>query len=733
LTAAYIPAALALLGLSDFSLDFKGSTLLLAAMILLSFFWAIISYRRTLPPAGIGLRLFLGFLRFAALLTIIFLIFEPTISRQYQRVLKPLLPVIIDNSQSMAVDDASGKRSAQLDSLFRDPAWNSLGDKFELVYLSAGDSLAVMENLDFSALSFKSIGTNLTSSWQQIPDLLDGEPFSVCILISDGGHNEGLEPVQAARESDAAIYTVGIGDTTSVIDARIASISGSEIAYRGKKSEIVVRIKAVGEENQQGSLELISPKGNIFASKTIRLSGDDLLTEHTLDYTPENTGTLQLKIRLNTTSEEWSLDNNVRTFPVEVLESKIRALLVSGRPNYETAFIVQAAARLPDIEITSLTIDNHGEIYDDQSVNFEHLLAETDLLMVIGFPKQGARSATFSRLTRALAAHPLPVWVWTESRYRAAELKSLYGDDLPLSATPTRTRYEGEAAPDRFYSVLDPDSESSEKILWRHIPPIQTPTFNVRLQGSVKTLVNLIDPATGQSLGPAIAVWESSGRRHAISFGSGYWRWSFLNQGISGGDELYAGLLMKTMRWLVTSSEIQPLTITTDRKLYSSGENVDFSAILRSGDGEIIKSGQIEITLRGPESISKILLELDKNGNYRGVFQPEGVGDYTFEGTAEVNGESIGIDSGSFAVELYNIEKETLRQNRELLQAIASESGGAYVIPDSLQILADIINAPTRTVTTSWQRRIFLNWDLWAIVISLLALEWFIRKRRGML
>jgi drug/metabolite transporter (DMT)-like permease len=99
--------------LAGYSLDFRGSIFLLILLALLCLAWAWFSYRKTVPPLAFPWRFLLGSLRALALLLLIFLIFEPSLSHRRERPLKPLLAVILDDTQSLQLQDASGTRSGK--------------------------------------------------------------------------------------------------------------------------------------------------------------------------------------------------------------------------------------------------------------------------------------------------------------------------------------------------------------------------------------------------------------------------------------------------------------------------------------------------------------------------------------------------------------------------------------------------------------------------------------------
>jgi hypothetical protein len=714
------------------SLDFHGSTILLILLILFGLGWTVLAYRQTVPPTRLSLRILLGSLRALALLLVIFLIFEPSLSLRRERHLKPLVAVIFDDTQSMALPDASGPRQAKLERLMRDPAWKELGRQFDLKAFAAGDSLRDIGGVVFDSMRFKAIGTDLVASWEQALRQQDADTFGAIILVSDGGDNAGRNPVKAAQELSLPLYVVGIGDTAAIQDASIASVSSGQVAYRGKETQIAVRLKARGMEGQNAALELTETNGRVLAREEVRLPMDELEAEVSLKFTPQQVGTLPLNVRMTSPANEWSSANNQRGFPLEVRESRIRALVISATPGFEAMFLARTMAGLPDVEVKTFSFRQDGNFYGSGNEQLVKDFAEADVLLLIGLLDQNNPTAIRDRMRRLLVERTLPIWVWAGSHPSLEDLKATMGE-APFQMLPGSAQRTGASIPLRYYAELDPDAESAESSLWNDLPPLNLPGFRVLAGLGAQSLIGLRDPTTGADLGPALLTWESGGKRSAISFGSGYWKWSFLAGGLEGSDNLYRNYLGQMLRWLAASSRSRPLKFILDRKLYASGEPVRLEAQVMGGEGRFISSAQVEATLQGPEGASRVILEPDGSGRYSGVFHPETVGPYTYRGVASINSDTLGSDSGNFMVEAYNIEKEALNQNQKLLQQIAQVSGGDYFAADSVSRLNNRIQAPPRVMMAGWTRRFFLNWDIWMLLVGALSLEWLIRKRKGML
>ena len=128
----------------------------------------------------------------------------------------------------------------------------------------------------------------------------------------------------------------------------------------------------------------------------------------------------------------------------------------------------------------------------------------------------------------------------------------------------------------------------------------------------------------------------------------------------------------------------------------------------------------------------EIVLRDEGRGRYSGRMRGFGQGDYAFGVRAARDRMDPQTCTGRFVVGRYSLEFEDLRMNAELLGEIASRSAGAFLEPDALPgVLEDLpLSRQPETVSYRfglWGRR----WPLVLLVI-LLAAEWTIRRRRGM-
>jgi len=78
------------------------------------------------------------------------------------------------------------------------------------------------------------------------------------------------------------------------------------------------------------------------------------------------------------------------------------------------------------------------------------------------------------------------------------------------------------------------------------------------------------------------------------------------------------------------------------------------------------------------------------------------------------------------------LEYETVRMNAELLLAVANSSGGKFLKPEELDAALRSLDFAPEPIEVAYQGRLWgQQWPLF-LLVGLLAVEWAVRRRRGM-
>jgi hypothetical protein len=213
----------------------------------------------------------------------------------------------------------------------------------------------------------------------------------------------------------------------------------------------------------------------------------------------------------------------------------------------------------------------------------------------------------------------------------------------------------------------------------------------------------------------------------------GFWKMFFTPLGLGKNNPAYSRFFEQSVRWLTLSDDTRPVLVMTNKTVYQSGEKIVISGQVYDDQFKPVSDAAFRVTIRSREVQVALQMNSAGNGRYESVNGALPVGDYTIFGEAEWNGVILGRDEKKFSVEAYSVELIHTAQNRNLLQRIAQLSGGRYLAADQPDELRNLLNyeiviIDKKQETDLWNKPVMLF-----LIVALLALEWWIRKRSDML
>ena len=207
--------------------------------------------------------------------------------------------------------------------------------------------------------------------------------------------------------------------------------------------------------------------------------------------------------------------------------------------------------------------------------------------------------------------------------------------------------------------------------------------------------------------------------------------------GIPGADRLLSNLFGASVRWLVTREDEKPVQVHPLKDQFAGTDPAEFTAQVYDENYKPVDNAEVSLTVTRKGQSSQLTLTPLGNGRFEGAFDPLPEGEYTYSATARVGGRDIDAGRGSFSVGGLNTEFQETRANKLLLQQIAARTGGHYYDAGSLEHLPeDFAALPGYSIR---EVRAAQQWELWnkpwmfALLAGIFSLEWFLRKRFGML
>jgi hypothetical protein len=268
---------------------------------------------------------------------------------------------------------------------------------------------------------------------------------------------------------------------------------------------------------------------------------------------------------------------------------------------------------------------------------------------------------------------------------------------------------------------------------WSLCPPINYPYSEISFRSPVTVLLETDKHAINRKEKmPVMVIQETRNKKNIFLFGSGFWRWHFM----LAEDQIYntgwKSILKNMIRWLDTDVSEKSVIISLAKKNYQIGENVFVNTQVYDGSFKVINDALIRTTIEGPSATFEIESEFIQDGRYEGSFVPIAPGKYQIISEAWRNDLKIGEDRKDIYVSAVNKEFLHTNQNDQFLKNLSARTGGYYFTEqEAMEVLKYLefkqnLSQKSETIEI-WNRLPFL-----LLIIVLLSLEWFIRKRKGL-
>jgi hypothetical protein len=691
---------------------------------------SVFIYRITVPPISSTIRYCLISLRSIGLFLLVLLIGEPLLSLVTHSIDQPIVAVLVDNSQSMAMKDRIGHRDEVLKKTLRSDAWKQLGD--QVTYYLFDEKSRHLTAFSVDSLTLKGEATDIAKALKEIKQASLSTNLQSVVLITDGNSTIGENPIYEAEELGVPVFTIGIGDTSEQRDLLIRKVLTNEITYVGTKVPVNVTMHSAGFGGERVQVSLSGDTGTLDEEiLTLETGIHDYLIP--LTFTPEKEGAQKFTVEVSRLPNELTLQNNRMSFFTKVLKSKLRIALIAGKPNEDVAFIRRVLVNDKNIEAITFIEQNDGRFYE--GVPTAQVLNEIECLVLIGFPTVNSNSGLLQIILNA--EKPM---LMVLSRTINFEKLRLLDPLLPFSV-------QNIVGNEFQVFVSIPDVQRNNPIVrigngeksvevWSKLPPI------FMLQGSFRSKPESEILATVQlqsmPLKDALIVARNVNRKKSLAIlGYGLWRWQMLSDAGSGGDQILENFISNAVRWLTTREDERRVRVNPSKEVFTLQEAVEFSAQVYDENYQPVEDAQIEVRALRSGETNQCMLDPISNGQYQGTFDRLREGDYRFEAKVMLNGKEIGSDRGTFSIGGLNMEFLETRMNKPLLQQVASRAGGKYYESTNVSSLVHDVttlsNFKPRELSKSAEYELWNSRWRFVLIIIVFASEWFMRKRSGML
>jgi uncharacterized membrane protein len=665
-----------------------------------------------------------------------------------------VIAVVLDDSRSMAIADSGsdGKqpREAVAQKALEDGVLAGLQKKFQ-TRLYRLDS-RVAQTAALKDIQPAAPATHLNDGLRQLVTDTSDLPIGAIVLLSDGSENSmdgsgdvTIETVRSLRNRRIPIHTVGFGKEQLTRDVELSDVKVAARAMADSRIPATVTFHQHGYAGTKALL-VVRDGSKTVGSREITLAADGTTQLETVFFAPGAAGVKDLRFSLGPLAGEENSANNSISRLLGVTDDKRRILYVEGEPRWEYKFIRRAEDDDKLVQVASMLRTTENKIYRQGISSPKELengfpVRPEDLFayqaIVLGSVEVGYFTPLEQELLREFVDRRGGGLLFLGGRFSLGEggwggssLADLLPTVLPNSRNtfhrdPATSELTAAGADSPITRLMDDPAKNSER--WKKLAYL----MDYQDAGTPKPGATVLAQMNAGTRKLPLLVTQNYGRgRTAVMATSGTWRWQ-MSQAL--GDPAHDLFWQQLLRWLVLESPAQ-VTVTAPTQTLMDDGHIQLSASVRDKEYQPAPDAKVTAHLIGPNGLS-VMLDMapaaDNPGTFNASWTAEKPGSYMAEVTAQRRSDNLG--SGTFPFERIDGVAENFHttQNRELLQKLASETGGRYWRPDELTRLPNEISysdagISVRDIKELWNMPIVFMW-----LLLLMAAEWLMRRKWG--
>jgi hypothetical protein len=639
---------------------------------------------------------------------IAFLLLAPllrTISRTLE---KPVIVFLQDNSSSVLQNRDSSFYKNEYPDLV-DNFLQSLNENFESRIYHFGDKMK-----DNDTLNFKEKQTDIDFALREVINLYANRNVGAFVLASDGIYNKGANPFYSAGMAKVPIFTVALGDTTVEKDLLIGKVSHNKIAFLNNSFPVEIRVDARKLAGKNSLLKVT--KGNdIVFSKPISIDKNDFQESVSLQLEANQPGLQRYMVSVSEVEGEFTVKNNVRDFYIDVIDSRQKILILADAPHPDIAAIRQ-----------SIESNQNYEVEVAMASNFTKSLKAYGLVILHQLPS-GRNNA--ARFLDEIKTASIPFFSILGLQSNVMSFGNM-GSGINVSGLRGNLSSDFQAKFNPSFGLFTISDELRRSL--NNLPPLSAPYAQYRLTGNANVMLyQKIGQVETDS--PLLLFMESDVQRSAIMVGEGLWRWRMQNFAEHQHHDQFNELTSKIIQYLTAKSDKSNLKVNVANSFFEN-DPILFEAEVYNESYEPINDPDVLLELTNEEGKTFNYTFSKAGKGYRlnaGLFP---AGDFRFSASVVLSGKKTEV-KGGFTVKPVFVELLNTTADHALLYNISKASDAEMFLPKELMQLAEVIKAkddikPISFSESRLREMINLRW-IFFLILALLSIEWFIRKRNG--
>ena len=763
----------------EWSFSFSGAKgvwlvlVVVIACVSIFFSWQSLRKAKSLPK-----RIMLFSIRLITVVLIVLMVMQSGIDVQKFEKLNSSVVVMVDDSVSMSIinsDTKQGRADEVLQFIRKSGGYfDKLEKEFDVQYFTFSKDVQKVTRLELeNGLKVDGNRTDIGRVLNYLSENYEKEEVKACLIFSDGVDNAAKGSTDFSQlnkfnklteQLQTPLYTFSPSNPGVVRDISIKDMEYDKYAFVRNESKIRVIVNVDGFGNESVPVTLKEGK-SLISSKLIKVVPGVRAYAVDFEVTPDSAGSHVYSVSIPFFKDEVLKLNNLKEFSLLVIRDKIRVLHLCGRPSWDLRFLRRMLKQVHNIDLISFYILKTSEdvsLVPNSEMSlipfpidelFTKTLNSFDLVIFQDFDYRpfNLSGNIFNTYFENLKRHVVESggaflmiggdFSFSSGAYQNTQLQ----DILPVHLESS----EGDISNDSFKAMLTTQGQmhpvaslvsdrDNNLNVWKHLPLLHgCNKVGLVKEGSVPIAEHSGLSVNGTKMPVIAAGVMGKGRSMAIMTDS-LWKWDFMASSEGGTNRYYLQFWNNAIKWLTRDPSMSVVNVSTDKRVYSAGEDVKIEITAFDTAYKPIKNGDVNLNLiRVADGVvkSSTSLKSDENGLCYLDLKPGGAGFYKVEVDVDYTGGGNGSNYVVFKVEPVNREFEDIGINDGVLTGLAEQSGGRFFKLPLSANLKDVLELqPINRVQLLGKKKYSLwdNWVIFAILVIALGAEWWLRLKEGL-
>lgn len=639
-----------------------------------------------------------------------FLLFFPLIRSVSYNPEKPIIVIGQDNSLSVGNITSTGFNKPLYEEQMQQLA-KELSEQYEVRIYNFSDS--VKTGFDFSNQGKLSNGAQLIA---KLNDEYLNRNVGAVILASDGIFNRGGSPLYELNKLKAPVYTIALGDTVPKKDLLIANINHNDLVYRDNDFTIDVQVQAFEARGAESQLS-VSTNGKKIYGERLSVTSDAFVKNIPIKLKATGLGLQKYTVELSPVSNEISEKNNVQHIFIDVIDAKQKVLIAAAAPHPDITALKQTIAVQKNFEVKVAMAEELNTLRPE----------DYGLVILYQLPSTVYDASSF---INKLSATNVTIWYILGAQSNINLFNQLQ-KQVRFSGS-NNTLQETFSDVNTEFTAFNLDKAMAKQIA--SFDPLQAPFGKVVVNGNSSVVLNQRIGKIGTDY-PQLFFMADNGKKTGFLIGEGLWRWKLSEAGEAQQEPIvFNSLISKTVQYLSVKDDKRKFKVYAAKNTFDENESILLNAVLYNDSYVSVNTPDVSITIKNEAGKAFKFLFSRTDAAYQLDAGTLPAGNYTYTATT-VFGNKNYAAHGVFYINAMVAEYQQTVANHQLLNTMAVQTGGKMYMPQDLLKLVDAIKSNDQIKTLSYEDRkyeelINFKW-LFVLIMALLTMEWFFRKRNG--